>query len=173
MSFLDHLLNPPRPEEREILLLRRADGYVRLHIPPLFYVRILSSQLQKALLGLKGVRKVNANPTLARLSVFYDSWATTDRPILLEIDRLATPLLGRMEPEAFQLALQEQRRARLERIGGKVVQGAYLGALIAVHAWMIRYWLRRPLHYWWAWGLIGFGIYTHRRQLRNIAKLSP
>jgi hypothetical protein len=43
-------------------------------------VRALSSQLQKALVELKGVRKVTANPTLARLSVFYDPWATTDRP---------------------------------------------------------------------------------------------
>ena len=168
-ASMDH---PPTQYGREILVLRRASGYVRLHIPPLLYVRSLALQLERSLMGIKGVRQVRIHPALARLSVFYDPWIATDRPILLEIDRLATPLLSRMEPEKFELALQEQRRARLERLGGKAVQGVYLAALVGVHAYMFRRWLLYPLRYWWAWGLIGFAIYTHRRQIRNIPQLS-
>jgi hypothetical protein len=167
------LFHPPSAEVREILLLRRAKGYVRLQIPPLLYVRALALKLERALLELKGVRRVTLNPSLARLSVYYDPWIADDRAALLAIDRLATPLLARMEPEGFALALREQRTARLKRIGGKAVQVAYLGALLAVHLWLLRMWLRNPLRYWWAWGLIGFGIYTHRRQIRAAPTVSP
>lgn len=166
------LVHPPTTGTRDIVLLRRGRGYVRLHVPPLLYVRSLSPQLQKALLALKGVRKVTVNVDLARFSVFYDPWITDDRPILLEIDRLATPLLPRMDPQQFQLALREQRRARLMRVGGKVGKGAYFVAIVGVHAWMFKYWVRRPLRYWWVWALVGAGVYIHRQQIRAIPKLS-
>lgn len=159
-------------ESREILVLRRETGYLRLQVPPLLYVAALASRLEKALLALKGVRKVVVDRARARLSVFYDPWLTDDRPALREIDRQATPQVPRMEPEPFREALAEQAKARRERIVGKLVQAGYLAALGWVHVWVLRSWLRAPLRYWWGWALLGFGVWTHRRQIRAIPNLS-
>ncbi|MES2642467.1 MAG: hypothetical protein V4850_23490 [Myxococcota bacterium] len=159
-------------ETREILVLRREAGYLRLHIPPLLYVAALATRLEKALLALKGVRRVVVDRTRARLSVFYDPWLTDDRPALLEVDRQATPQVPKMEILPFRDALAEQEKARRERLFGKVVQAAYLLALVWIHLWVIRSWLRAPLRYWWGWGLLGFGVWTHRRQIRAIPQLS-
>lgn len=158
-------------DAREILIFRRGSGYLRLHVPPLLYVRSLALTLDRALRSIEGVRKVVIDPTRSRLSIFYDPWVATDRKLLLEIDRLATPLLSRMEPAQFALALREQALERNERLGGKAMQGIYLTALAGVHFYLLRSWVFSPLRYWWAWGLVGFGVYTHRRQIRAIPKL--
>jgi hypothetical protein len=156
---------------REILVLVRRSGYLRLHVPPLLYAPALAPKLEKALLGLCGVRRVVADRNRARLSVYYDPWIADDRAALLEVDRLATPLVARMEPAAFDAAMVEQDAARRERLRGKAVQAAYTGALVFVHWYVLRGWVRDPVRHWWAWGLVGFGVWTHRRQLARIPNL--
>lgn len=153
---------------REILVLKRASGYLRLHLPPLLYAPALAYRLERALLMLPGVRRVDADRARARLSVYYDPWLTDDRPVLLEIDRQGTPLLERMAPEAFQTALVEQRSARRSELAERAARVSYLGLLVWVHLWVIRAALRRPLRLWWFWALVGFGIFTHRRPMRTL-----
>lgn len=161
----------PEYDAREILVLRRASGYVRFHVPPLVYVRALALTLDRALKSIRGVRKVIIDSALARLSVFYDPGVGPDRKIMQEVDRLATPLLTRMDPAAFALTFREQALARNERLGSKAMQGIYFTAVAGVHYYLLRRWLFAPLRYWWAIGLVGFGVYTHRRQIRSIPKL--
>ncbi|MFZ5477582.1 MAG: hypothetical protein ACOZNI_12470 [Myxococcota bacterium] len=156
---------------REILVLKRASGYLRLHLPPLLYVPALATKLERALIALRGVRRVVVDRARARLSVYYDPWLTDDRAALLEIDRQATPQLARMEPETFTAALVEQRKARRERIVHRLAQAAYLGALVWAHAWALGHWIADPLRHWWAWLLVGFGIWTHRRQIAAIPQV--
>jgi hypothetical protein len=158
---------------REILVLRRTSGYLRLHVPPLLYVPTLATKLQKGLLALRGVRRVTIDRHRARLSVFYDPWLTEDRAALLEIDRQATGLLDRSEPGEFQAAWLEQDEARRERIQRKLANGAYTGAIVFVHGYVLRGWIRDPVRHWWAWGLVGWGLWTHRRQIKQIPDLSP
>lgn len=158
---------------RELLVLRRDRGYLRLHVPPLLYMASLPSRLENALRQIPGVRRVSADRHRARLSVFYDGWVTDDRPILLAIDEVARPSMGRMTPEAFDHALGEQDEARRERLAGKAVQGGYLGLLGWAHWHVLRWAMRNPVEAWWVWALVGFGAYTHRRQIRRIPRLSP
>lgn len=158
---------------REILVLRRASGYLRVHVPPLLYAPALGTKLDKALRALPGVRRVNIDRNRARLSVFYDPWIADDRAALLEIDRHATPLVGRMEPAPFAAALTEQERARREYLRNKLMNAAYTGAIVYVHWYVLRRWVRTPGRHWWAWGLVGFGVWMHRRQIRQIPTLSP
>jgi hypothetical protein len=157
---------------REILVLRRAAGYLRVHLPPLLYAPALGPKLETALTALKGVRRVKVDRERARLSVFYDPWLTDDRAALLEIDRLASPLVGRMEPGPFQIAILEQQDARRDRLQGKAATAAYTAALVGVHWYVMRSWLRAPGTHWWAWGLLGYGVWMHRRQIRHIPELS-
>lgn len=158
---------------RELLVLRRDRGYVRLHVPPLLYAAALASKLEKLLQALPGVRRVSCDRHAARISVFYDPWTTDDRPILVAIDTTARPVVGRMTPEAFELALGEQDEARRERIVGKATQGGYLALLGWAHWHVLRWALRNPVAAWWVWALLAFALYTHRRQIRRIPRLSP
>jgi hypothetical protein len=165
----------PTPEgtwPREILVLKRATGYLRLHLPPLLYAPALAIKLERALLRLRGVRRVDADRHRARLSVYYDPWLTDDRPILHEIDRQGTPLMEKMQPEAFTTALVEQRSVRRAELAERGTRVAYLGLLGWVHVWVFRAAIRHPIRLWWVWALLGFGIWTHRRQIRSI-KLLP
>jgi hypothetical protein len=166
---------PPtgRTWPRELLVLRRDRGYLRVHVPPLLYTPSLPSKLEKALSGLAGVRRVAADRHAARLSVFYDPWLTDDRPLLVAVDAAARPSLGKMTPEAFDAALGEQDEARRERLVGKAAQGGYLALLGWAHWHVLRWALRNPVGAWWVWALLGFGVYTHRRQIRQIPRLSP
>jgi hypothetical protein len=157
---------------REILVLKRSAGYLRLHLPPLLYSPALATRLNRSLLALRGVRRVSTDRNLARLSVYYDPWLTDDRPILLEIDRQGTPLLQKSTPEAFTTALVEQRSARRAELAERGARVAYLGLLAWVHVWVFRAALRRPLRLWWVWALLAFGIWTHRRQIKA-TKLLP
>jgi hypothetical protein len=157
---------------RQILVLVRRSGYLRVHVPPLLYAPALGSKLGAALRAIPGVRRVVVDRNRARVSVFYDRARTDDRPALVAIDGLATPLVDRMEPAAFETALVDQEAARRERLQGKLVQAAYTGALVFVHWYVLRGWIRDPVRHWWAWGLLGFGVWTHRRQIQKIPDLS-
>jgi hypothetical protein len=156
---------------REILVMKRSSGYLRLHLPPLLYVPALASTLEKALVRLPGVRRVEANRSLARISIFYDPWLTDDRPALLEIDRQATPLLDRMDPEAFTTALVEQRDKRRMDLAERGVRVGYLGLLLYVHYWVIRAALRNPFRLWWVWLLVALAVWIHRNEIRKIKAL--
>lgn len=158
---------------REILVLRRAKGYLRLHLPPLMYMPTLARTLERGLIALKGVRRVKVDRGRARLSVFYDPWLTDDRPALLEIDRQATPALETMAPASFEKLLVKQYVTRRKRLAGKAVKASYLGAVVWVHWYLLHRWLDRPLRFWWAWSLIAFGLWLHQRQIRSIPKLTP
>lgn len=157
---------------REILVLKRASGYLRLHVPPLLYVPALAFKLERALIALRGVRRVVVDRGRARLSVYYDPWLTDDRPVLLEVDRQATPLLDRMAPDAFATALAEQRQAYHAALAERGARVTYLGLLVGVHVWVLRAALRHPVRFWWVWALLAFGVWTHRRQLRSVQLLS-
>lgn len=156
---------------REILMLKRARGYLRLHLPPLLYAPALATRLTRALLSIRGVRRVDADRERARLSVYYDPWLTDDRPLLLEVDRLGTPLLDRMESEAFTTALVEQRTLRRKQLLERGVRVTYTGLLVWVHWWVIRAALRNPLRLWWVWALLATAIWMHRRQIRAMRLL--
>ena len=153
---------------REILVLRRSSGYLRLHVPPLLYAPALANRLTRALIAIRGVRAVRIERGRARVAIDYDPWLTDDRPMLLEIDRLATPLVDRLDVEGFEGALVEQRSARnveLAERGGRVV---YTGLLAWVHYWVIRAAIRDPVRMWWVWALVAFGLWMHRRQLQSM-----
>jgi hypothetical protein len=156
---------------REILVIKRATGYLRLHLPPLLYAPALAGRLEKALLALRGVRRVTVDRPRARLSVHYDPWLTDDRPALLLVDAQATPLLDRMDAATFTAALVEQRDARRAELAERGARVVYLGLLGWVHIWVFRAALRNPLRFWWVWALLAFGIWTHRRQIRTIRLL--
>jgi hypothetical protein len=158
---------------RELLVLRRDRGYLRLHVPPLLYVASLGPKLEKALGEVDGVRRVVVDRHQARLAVFYDRWVLTDdRPLLRMVHQAASPAMGKMAPEAFDLALAEQDDARRDRLAGKAVQGVYLGLLGWAHWHVLRWGLRDPIGAWWVWALVGFGVYTHRHQIRRIPELT-
>lgn len=157
---------------REILVTKRAAGYLRVHLPPLLYAPALAIKLEKALLALAGVRRVTADRQRARLSVFYDPWLTNDRPSLLVIDAQATPLLERMDEPTFATTLVEQRSVRRAELAERGARVVYLGLLGWVHVWVFRAALRNPVRFWWVWALVGFGVWTHRRQIRT-SKLIP
>lgn len=157
---------------REILVLKRVVGYLRVHLPPLLYAPVLAIKLEKGLLALRGVRRVNIDRQRARLSVFYDPWLTDDRPALLLIDTYGTPLLDRMDASTFRAALVDQRDARRAEWSERGARVVYLGLLGWVHVWVFRAALRDPFRFWWVWALVGFGVWTHRRQIRS-AKLLP
>ena len=158
---------------RELLVLRRDRGYLRVHVPPLLYAPSLAPKLEKSLLAVGGVRRVVADRHRARLSVFYDRFLVDDRALLEIVRAAATPLLGRKDERTFGAELEVQEQARLERIQGKAVQGAYLGLLGWAHWHVLRWALRDPVSGWWAWALLGFGVYTHRNQIRRIPEVSP
>lgn len=159
---------------RELLVLRRDRGYLRVHVPPLLYSAALGAKLEKALGVVTGVRRVVADRHQARLSVFYDrELLPDDRALLRVVQEAAAPQLGRMEPAAFDEALGEQDEARRERLVSKAAQGAYLGLLGWAHVHVIRWALRDPVRAWWVWALLAFGVYTHRRQIQRIPDLSP
>lgn len=156
---------------RELLILRRDAGYVRVHVPPLLYVPSLAKRLELALTDLPGVRRVVADRHRARISVWFDPEIQGDRALLVAIRDGAEPLMGRMDRDAFELAFAEQAVARRERLTGKAAQAAYLGLLTYAHLHVLRWAIRRPATAWWAWALLGFAIYTHRRQIRRIPSL--
>lgn len=158
---------------RELLVLRRDRGYIRFHLPPLLYTASLAPKLEKTVGALPGVRRVVADRHQARLSVFYDRWLTDDRPILLAVRAAAAPSIERMTRPEFDTALATQDEARRERLAGKAAQGAYLGLLGWAHWHVLRFAIRDPITAWWVWALIGFGLYTHRRQIRRIPELTP
>ncbi len=151
---------------REILVTKRTRGYLRLHLPPLLYAPALALKLERALRALPGIRRVNIDREGARLSVFYDPIVTSDRPALLVIDAQATPLLDRMDAASFATTLVEQRDARRAALAERGARVVYLGLLGWVHVWVFRSAIRNPIRYWWVWALVGFGVWTHRRQLR-------
>jgi hypothetical protein len=157
---------------RQLLILRRDAGYLRMHVPPLLYAPALQGKLEKELLAMAGVRKVLCDRHQARLAVFYDQHLVRDVPLMRAVKAVAEPYLGRMEPAPFAAALAEQQEARRERLQGKAVQGAYLGLLSWAHWHVLRWALRHPANAWWAWALLAFAIYTHRRQIRRIPELS-
>ncbi len=157
---------------RELLVLRRDRGYLRMHVPPLLYAPALAPKLETALFAVDGVRRVDSDRRRARLSVFYDRFAVEDRRLIEIVQRGSTPFLGRMAPDKFTAALVEQDDARRERLQGKAAQGAYLGLLGWAHWHVLRWAIRDPTGAWWVWALIGFGLYTHRRQIRRIPELS-
>jgi cation transport ATPase len=157
---------------RRLLVLRRDAGYLRLHVPPLLYAPALQSKLEKALHALPGVRRVSCDRHRARVSVFYDRHVTRDVPLMRTVKTVADPYLERMEPEPFAVAMAEQHEARRERLQGKAAQGAYLGLLGWAHWHVLRWAVRNPVGAWWAWALLAFAIYTHRRQIRRIPELS-
>lgn len=154
---------------RDILVTKRSTGYLRLHVPPLLYAPALSSKLERALLGLRGVRRVRIERSRARLAVDYDPWLTSDRAMLVEVDRLATPLVDRMEPEAFAAVLVEQRDGRHAELAERGARVAYLGLLAWVHYWVLRAAIRDPVRFWWVWALVVFGVWTHRKQLQTLS----
>ena len=156
---------------RELLILRRDAGYVRIHVPPLLYVPSLAKRMETALAALPGVRRVVTDRRRARISVWFDPDIQVDRPILVAVRDAADPLMGRMDREAFKLAYAEQAVARRERLTGKAAQGVYLGLLTYAHLHVLRWAIRRPATAWWAWALLAFAIYTHRRQIRRIPSL--
>lgn len=153
---------------REILVTKRSSGYLRLHVPPVLYAPALGPKLQRALLPLRGVRRVRIERGRARVSVDYDPWLTDDRPILVAIDALASPLVERMDPDAFATALAEQRDARNFELAERGARAAYLGLLIYVHYWVGRAALRDPVRLWWVWALVAFGVWTHRKQIAEM-----
>jgi hypothetical protein len=157
---------------RELLVLRRDPGYLRVHVPPLLYVASLAGKLEAAVRAIPGVRRVLIDRHRARIAVYYDRWTAEPARILVALNQAASPLMGRMEPEAFALAFDEQDQARRERIAGKAAQGAYLGLLGWAHWHVLRWAVRNPANAWWVWALVGFGIYTHRHQIRRIPQLS-
>jgi hypothetical protein len=157
---------------RQLLVLRRDPGYLRLHVPPLLYAPALLGKLQQALWARPGVLRVVCDRHQARLSVSYDRQLTHDVPLLRAVREVAGPYLERMAPEPFMEALAEQQQARRERLQGKAVQGAYLGLVGWAHWHVLRWAVRRPVDAWWAWALLAFAIYTHRRQIRRIPELS-
>ncbi len=157
---------------REILVLKRVPGYLRLHVPPLLYAGVLASRVEAQLRALRGVQRVVVDRQRARLAVFYDEALTGDLPLLRVVDEQATPLLTRMEPERFAEQLVVQRTARAQRLRGKVVQGGYVASLVWVHAWVLRSMVRSPVATWWIWALVGFAVWTHRRQIKSIPQLS-
>ena len=55
---------------------------------------------------------------------------------------------------------------------GVLLLSEHLGLLGWAHVHVLRWAVRDPLRYWWAWGLLGFGVYTHRHQIRRIPELS-
>lgn len=162
---------PLADTSREILVLKREAGYLRLHLPPLLYAPALALRLTRALLGIRGVRRVDASRERARLSVYYDPWLTDDRPLLLVVDELGTPLLERMEPETFSAALLEQRAIRRGQLMERGVRISYSGLLLWVHAWVIRAALRDPLRFWWVWALVATTLWMHRRPIRAMRLL--
>ncbi len=153
---------------REILVLKRSAGYLRLHIPPLLYASALATKLERALGALRGVRRVTIDRQQARLSVFYDPWLTDDHPALLLIDAQASPLLGKMDAATFATTLVEQRDARRAELAERGARWIYLGLLGWVHVWVFRAALRDPIRFWWVWALVGFGVWTHRRQIQTL-----
>lgn len=157
---------------RQLLVLRRDPGYLRMHVPPLLYAPALHGKLEAALQALPGVRRVVCDRHQARLSVFYDRRMTKDVPLMAAVVAAAEPHIGRMQPEPFAVALAEQQEARSERMAGKAAQGAYIGLLGLAHWHVLRWAIRYPTRAWWAWGLLGFALYTHRRQIRRIPELS-
>lgn len=156
---------------RELLILRRDAGYVRVHVPPLLYVPSLAARLHAALSEIPGVRRIAADRHRARLSVWYDPEIQSDRPILSAIHVGADPLMSRMDADAFEVAFAKQAAARRERLTGKAAQGVYLGLLTYAHVHVLRWAIRRPATAWWAWALLGFAIYTHRRQIQRVGRL--
>jgi hypothetical protein len=160
------------PVPRQLLVLRRDAGYLRMHVPLLLYAPALQGKLEKALLALPGVRRVVCDRHRARCSVFYDRHVVRDMPLMRTVKVTAEPYLERMEPGPFSAALSEQQEARRERLQGKAAQGAYLGLLGWAHWHVLRWAVRHPVNAWWAWALLAFAIYTHRRQIRRIPELS-
>lgn len=157
---------------REILVLKRESGYLRLHLPPLLYAPALAVKLERALIALRGVRRVTVDRHRARLSVHYDPWLTDDRAALLEIDRQASPLLERMTAEDFATSLVEQQSARRSELAERGARIAYLGLLGWVHIFVFKAALRNPIRFWWVWALVAFGVWTHRRQIKTVKLLS-
>jgi len=143
-----------------------------MHVPPLLYAPALAPKLETALFAVDGVRRVVSDRRRARLSVFYDRFAVEDRRLIAIVQEGATPFLGRMASDTFTAALVEQDEARRERLQGKAAQGAYLGLLGWAHWHVLRWAIRDPTGAWWVWALIGFGLYSHRRQIRRIPELS-
>jgi hypothetical protein len=147
-----------------------------MHVPPLLYAPALQSKVEAALVALPGVWRVVCDRHRARLSVFYDRHAFppsagADRPLIRAVRDASLPYLERMEPDPFAERLGEQDAARRERLQGKLAQGTYLTLLGWAHWHVFRWALRNPTGAWWAWALLGFGIYTHRRQIRRIPEL--
>ncbi len=157
---------------RELLVLRRDRGYLRMHVPPLLYSPSLAGKLKATLGAVPGVRRVDADRHRARLAVFYDAFQADDRALIEAVRKAATPVIGRMERPAFDVALAEQAEARRDVIQAKAVQGAYLGLLGYAHWHVLRWAVRDPTGAWWVWALVGFGVYTHRDQIRRIPELS-
>lgn len=153
---------------REILVMKRTSGYLRLHLPPLLYAPALASRLEKSLVAIRGVRRVSIDRARARISVFYDPWLTDDRPLLREIDRQGSPLLEKMEPEKFAEALVAQRSAHRAEIAERAGRVTYLGLLLWVHYWVVRAAWRNPVRLWWVWALVALGVWMHRRQIRSV-----
>jgi hypothetical protein len=152
--------------------MKRTSGYLRLHLPPLLYVPALGSRLERALLGLRGVRRVTIDRQRARLSVYYDPWLTDDRPTLVEIDRQASPVVDRMTAEDFSTSLVDRRNLRRSELAERGARIVYLGLLVWVHLFILRAALRDPIRFWWVWALVGFGIGIHRRQIKAV-KILP
>ncbi len=151
---------------REILVTRRTAGYLRLHLPPLLYAPALGIKLEKALIALRGVRRVTVDRQRARLSIFYDPLLTDDRASLLLIDSQASPLLDRMDEARFATALVEQRDVRRAELAERAARVVYLGLLVWVHLWVFRSALRSPVRLWWFWALMVFSVWTHRRPIK-------
>ena len=158
---------------REILVMKRTSGYLRLQVPPVLYVPALAVRLERALLALRGVRRVMVDRQRARLSVYYDPWLTDDRATLLEIDRQASPLVDRMTPEDFDASLVEQRSVRQSEWVERGARAVYLVLLVWVHYWVLRAAIRDPLRFWWVWALLAFGVWTHRRQIKSVTLRLP
>ena len=151
----------------EILILRRFDGYVRLHIPPVLYSGKAASILEKGL-RKEGVRKVNITKNLGKVSVFYDTLAVLEKEILLIVDKLMTPLLKKDQQEFYEKTLVDMEQLRNRRLLRKAVVSVILIYLIRVHWRLIsRSWIRDPVTHWPKLVSIGVLLYIHRKHIRE------
>lgn len=152
----------------EILILRRFGGYLRLHIPPVIYSPKIASQLQTALKNIKGVRRVFVKHNLGRVSVHYDKIFTSEKELLLLIDRIASPALDQSKHSLYEKTFSRSKREKRVRQIEKTVTWVTVAYLIRVH-WMVArgHWFRRPLKNWLPWLSIIAAIYLHKRSLKR------
>ena len=101
---------------RAITILHRAEGHLRLHLPPALAHEPAASHLERALLALAGVRRAAVDRRHAKLAVHFDAYVCSPGDIARAL--LAAAQQAALLPAAAVGGQEVATRARARRAQG-------------------------------------------------------